>query len=168
MLSIQIVSLSTFQFESLTFKSMKTSENGHSVTHHGLLTEMKGTLTSNFSTYLLVERMGLSTQTLWWYLLLPTSSSNSFASAALPPSNERPPSALAAVSKASWEKHQQIRCSAARFVFKRGISALFNGKMWPWKKNVDRKWKKTCSSACIGQRQISSAKKTEEGNQSDS
>lgn len=32
MLSIKIVSLSTFQFESLTFKSMKTSENGHSVT----------------------------------------------------------------------------------------------------------------------------------------
>ncbi len=68
---------------------------------------MKGTLTSNFSTYLLVERMGLSTQTLWWYLLLSTSSSNSFASAALLPSNERPPSALAAVSKASWEKQQQ-------------------------------------------------------------
>ncbi len=68
---------------------------------------MKGTLTSNFSTYLLVERMGLSTQTLWWYLLLSTSSSNSFASAALLPSNERPPSALAAVSKASWENQQK-------------------------------------------------------------
>lgn len=135
-----------------------------SVTIHDLLTEMKGTMISNFSTYLLVERMGLSTPTLWWYLLLPTSSSNSFASAALPPSNERPPSALAAVSKASWEKRQQIRCLASSLFFCFLEKHSLHFSTFPWKdvtmqKNYDRKWKKTCLSACIGQDQISSAEK---------
>lgn len=131
------------KFESLTLKSMQTSGNGHSVTLYGLLTEMKCTMLSNFSTYLLVERMGLSTQTLWWYLLLPTSSSNSFASAALPPSNERPPSALAAVSKASWEKHQQIRCLAASLFSFFLVCLHFSTFQWKdvtmQKRNVDRK-----------------------------
>lgn len=157
-------------FESLTFKSMQTSGNGHSVTLYDLLTEMKCTMISNFSTYLLVERMGLSTQTLWWYLLLPTSSSNSFASAALPPSNERPPSALAAVSKASWEKHQQIRCLATSLFRFFGLFAFQHFSVERCdnaKKMLIGNERRQCLSASIGQEQISSAKKTQEGNQSD-